>query len=297
MSRHTAGDRRDSPQRLSETRRPLRSRLSVNGLTTVRWNLLEDISGRCDAGFETVGLWRPKVLEFGDDRAVELLQDSPLRVSSLSWIGGFTGNNGQTLTEAIQEAQETLQLAARLEADCVVVVSGSRSGHTLNHARRLLLEALHQLGDLADSLEIDLALQPMDPMFARNWTFLNSLDAAIDILALVDHPRLKLAFDLYHLWQEPDLLELLPGLVPLISIVQLSDWNDPPRSLNDRRLPGDGVIPLKPILESLLANGYTGDFDMQVWSTELWQSDYRRLLADCRGCFDELLSETAPTLH
>ena len=176
------------------------------------------------------------------------------------------------------------------------MVSGSRSGHTLNHARRLLLEALHQLNDLADSLDIDLALQPMDLMFARDWTFLNSLDAAIDILALADHPRLKLAFDLYHLWQEPDLLELLPGLVPLISIVQLSDWHDPPGSLNDRRLPGDGVIPFKPILESLLSSGYTGDFDMQVWSTELWQSDYHRLLADCRRRFDKLLPETASTL-
>ena len=107
---------------------------------------------------------------------------------------------------------------------------------------------------------------------------------------------MKLAFDLYHLWQEPDLLELLPGLVPLISIVQLSDWHDPPDSLNDRRLPGDGVIPFKPILESLLSSGYTGDFDMQVWSTELWQSDYDRLLADCRRRFDELLPETASTL-
>lgn len=266
----------------------LQHRLSANSLTTIRWDLLKDVCGYRDADIRAVGLWQPKVLEFGEERAIELLHDSSLDVSSVSWAGGFTGTNGQAFREAVWEARETIRLAGSVGADCVVVVSGSRAGHTLNHARRLLLEALRELADAADDAGVDLALQPMDAMFA-DWTFLTGLDDTIDILAMVNHPRLKLAFDVYHLWQEPNLLEQLPGLVPLIGIVQVSDWREPPRSRHDRVLPGDGIIPLAPILEGLVQAGYRRHFDLQVWSDELWQDDYLELLRRGRQQFEDLL--------
>ncbi|MDP7274986.1 MAG: sugar phosphate isomerase/epimerase family protein [Planctomycetaceae bacterium] len=278
------------PSPTTVTRPPdfLRNRLSANGLTTIRWDMLKDVCGCRDAGIGAIGLWQPKVMEFGEERTAELLHDASLKVSSVSWAGGFTGTNGQAFREAVWEAGETIRLAGAVGADCVVVVSGSRAGHTLNHARRLLLEALRELTDVAEDAGVDLALQPMNSMFA-DWTFLTRLDDAVDMLALVNHPRLKLAFDTYHLWQEPNLLEQLPDLVPLIGVVQVSDWRDPPRSRHDRVLPGDGIIPLAPILETLIGAGYQRHFDLQVWSDELWQGDYLQLLRRGRQQFESLL--------
>lgn len=262
---------------------------SANGLTTLRWDLLQDVAGCQDAGIHSIGLWRPKVLEFGEERAVELLRDSSLDVSSVSWIGGFTGANGHGFCDSIWDAKQAIRFAGDVGAQSVVVLSGGRGSHTLNHARRLLLEALRELADEAEAADVDLALQPMHPMFAADWTFLSSLDHTIDILAMVGHPRVKLAFDTYQLWQEPDLQTRLPGLVPLLGIVQVSDWREPPRSLQDRLVPGDGIIPLKGIIESLIRGGYRRHFDLQVWSDETWSSDYPQLLRRARQQFEDLL--------
>ena len=151
-------------------------RFSANGLTTLHWDLLQDVGGCHDLGINSIGLWRPKVLEFGEERAIELLNDASLDVSSVSWIGGFTGTNGHGFRDSIWDAKEAIRFAGRVGAESVVVLSGSRGSHTLNHARRLLLEALRELADDAEAAGVDLALQPMHPMFASDWTFLKSLD-------------------------------------------------------------------------------------------------------------------------
>ena len=268
------------------------ARLSVNGLTTIRWDLLQDVYGCRDSDISSVGLWRPKVLEFGEDRAIELLRDSSLDVSSVSWVGGFTGTNGYSFHDSVWDARQAIRFAGEVGAGCVVVASGSRGTHTLNHARRLLLDALRELADDAAEAGVNLALQPMHQMFASDWTFLNTLDETTDILAMADHPQIGLAFDTYHLWQEPDLTARLSELVPLIEVVQVSDWHEPVRSRHDRLLPGDGIIPLAEIFECLIRGGYRGHYDLQVWSDQSWQEDYPELIGRARRQFQELLPRT-----
>jgi sugar phosphate isomerase/epimerase len=268
------------------------ARLSVSGLTTIRWDLLQDVCGCRDSEFSSIGLWRPKVLEFGEDRAIELLRDSSLDVSSVSWVGGFTGTNGYSFHDSVWDARQAIRFAGEVGAGCVVVASGSRGTHTLNHARRLLLDALRELADDAAEVGVNLALQPMHQMFASDWTFLNTLDETTDILAMADHPQIGLAFDTYHLWQEPDLTARLSELVPLIEVVQVSDWHEPVRSRHDRLLPGDGIIPLAEIFECLIRGGYRGHYDLQVWSDQSWREDYPELIGRARRQFQDLLPRT-----
>lgn len=268
-------------------------KVSVSSLTTKRWNLLEDVCGVQDAGLSSLGLWRPKLLDFGEERSIELLRDRQVDVSTVSFAGGFTGTNGHRFEDAVSDARDAIRLAGQVGADAVILVSGSRGAHTLNHARRLLLDAIRELTGPAESVGVDIALLPMHPMFAADWTFLSCLDDTIDIIAMASHPRVKLAFDTYHLWQEPQLLARLPELVPLISAVQISDWREPPRSRHDRALPGEGVIPLAGIVETLVRSGYRGHFDLQVWSEESWLSDPSALVKRAKSGFEKLLPRIA----
>ena len=71
-------------------------------------------------------------------------------VSNLLWAGGFTGSDGHSFRESISEAADGIRLAAALKAGCLVVYSGGRAGHTHNHARRLLVDALRELAPLAE---------------------------------------------------------------------------------------------------------------------------------------------------
>jgi sugar phosphate isomerase/epimerase len=52
--------------------------------------------------------------------------------------------------------------------------------------------------------------------------------------------------------------------MPRCRLVQLSDYVFGDRALPARAVPGDGAIPLEPIIGMLLEAGYTGVFDLEL---------------------------------
>ena len=148
--------------------------------TTHRWTFDEDVLGYDRAGFRGMGIWRRKLDDFGFERAVELLHDHQMTVSSLSWAGGFTGSSGLTFAEAVDDVRTAIREAAALGARTLSVVSGPRGGHIDTHAKRVLKEGLAETVDVAAEHGVVLALQPMAPLYSREWTFLNSLDATME---------------------------------------------------------------------------------------------------------------------
>jgi len=253
----------------------------MSEMTTYGWTFAEDVDEYCQAGIEAIGIWRAKLTEFGEERGIELVHDSGLSVSSVSWAGGFTGSNGHSFREAVDDARDAIRVAGALNADCLVIVSGSPAGHTANHARRLLTDALDMLGDLAAEQGVVLAVQPIHPLFAGEWTFLTTIDETLDVINRCNHDFVRMAFNVYHLWQEPRLLERIPEIARLVALVQLSDWRDPPRSENDRCLPGEGCIPLAGIIAAFAASQYAGFYELDIWSEELWNSDYHEVMQAC----------------
>jgi Mg2+ and Co2+ transporter CorA len=112
-------------------------RLSVNEMTTYRWSFDEDVAHYRQAGITAIGVWRQKLEDYGETKGIELLRQSGLHVSNVLWAGGFTGSDGHTFEESLVDAAEAIRLTAALGSDCLVVYSGGRNGHTLNHAHRL----------------------------------------------------------------------------------------------------------------------------------------------------------------
>ncbi|HVC96715.1 MAG TPA: sugar phosphate isomerase/epimerase family protein [Pirellulales bacterium] len=265
------------------------ARLSMNEMTTFRWSFDEDVSHYVAAGISAIGVWRPKVSDFGEDKSIELLAESGLEVSNLLWAGGFTGSDGRNVRDSIEDGAEAIRLAAELRAACLVIYSGSRHGHTHNHARRLLTDALAELLPLAVEREVTLAIEPMNRGCAAEWTFLTSLD---DAMALIDHfdsPRMQLAFDTYHLGGDPDLVERLGEAAQRIAVVHLGDGKSPPDHEQNRTRLGDGVIPLKEIVAALSSAGYDGFYDVELMGEDIESSDYVDLLEHSKQVFAQLL--------
>src|SRR5579872_5457123 len=81
-------------------------RLSINEMTTYHWSFLDDVSGYQAAEIASIGVWRRKLCDFGEERGIELLRESGLAVSSLSDAGGFTGSDGHTFRDGVDDALE-----------------------------------------------------------------------------------------------------------------------------------------------------------------------------------------------
>jgi len=194
------------------------ARFSMNEMTTYRWSFEEDVARYVEAGIEAIGVWRQKLSDFGEFKGVDLLAESGLAVSNLLWAGGFTGSDGRTYREAVDDAEEAISLAASMQAGCLIVYSGARNGHTHNHARRLICTALKELAVVADDMEVTLAVEPMHAGCAEQWTFLTDLDDTLELLKEVGSRRVKLALDTYHMGHDRAIFDRLPELVDDIAI-------------------------------------------------------------------------------
>ena len=89
------------------------------------------------------------------------------------------------------------------------------------------------------------------------------------------HPHLGLCLDTFHFYTGPSKLEDLGYLAPHnLFHVQFSDLADVPREFatdSHRILPGDGDIPLMPIVGRLREIGYDGYVSVEVMNPQIWQ--------------------------
>jgi sugar phosphate isomerase/epimerase len=301
--------------------RSTNSVLSMNQVTTYRWTLEEDIHYYREAGYEAIGVWRQKLDDYdeligdeligdeiiGDELArfgmagnskaekgaepgVDLIAESGLRVTNLQWAGGFTGSDGRSYSESIEDAVTAVRLAGRLGAGCLVIYSGGRNHHTIGHARRLLEMAMDRLLELAEPADVVLAVEPMHAACASDWTFLTEIESAIHLIEHFSSPNLKLVLDTYHFGHDRDMLDRLADLVPYIALVQLGDRRHCHTPDQERCSLGSGDVPLADIVHGLLAAGYNGDFDVELSGSDIEMVDYTQLLLESRQYFDHLLS-------
>jgi sugar phosphate isomerase/epimerase len=268
-------------------------RMSVSELSTYRLELQEETDALASHGFDAIALWRPKVSDIGSDAVRRLLDESSLTASSLLWGGGFTGADGMTFRDGIEDALEGLSVAATVGAETLVLHSGQRGGHTIGHARRLLVDAIEELLPEAESLGVTLALKPSHPSACDGWSFLCSLQDSIELVHRFDSERIALAVDLWHFADDPALDTLLPELVAVSAVVQLADRTAPPSDPPERLPPGFGTLRLAGLVSAIASMGYRGyvEFDCVGEAAESLGTD--GLLRHLRTVATQWLAEPA----
>lgn len=252
--------------------------LSMNELTTYRWSFEEDLLHYQRAGYDGIGVWLQSLQEFGEERAVELIEESGLTVTNVSWAGGFTGGDAVTATENIDEACRTLDLCRELNAKSLTVYTGGRNGHTRRHADRLFRSALDAILPHAEDTGVPLAIEPMHPNCAEEWTIFTSLSGLLDVLQEYESPVLRASLDTYHFPTLSDDFDLLSEISPYLATVHVGDYSEA-RSIDQSRCPlGEGQAPLVEVFRTLIQSGYDGCFDVKLLGPQITPGDYDELL-------------------
>jgi sugar phosphate isomerase/epimerase len=81
---------------------------------------------------------------------------------------------------------------------------------------------------------------------------------------LAEDTGIQICLELQNCWYERDLSRLFREYVSLLGIVQVSDFRVGEQLRLNRRVPGDGSMPLAWMIEQLLDAGYQGPFDIEV---------------------------------
>jgi sugar phosphate isomerase/epimerase len=268
------------------------AQLAISELTTFRWSFEEDVERYRAAGIPAIGIWRQKLADVGEAKGAKLLAEARLSVSSLQWAGGFTGSDGHTHEESLDDARQAIGTADALHAGCLIIHSGARGVHTHNHARRLFRQALEKLLPLAEERGIALAIEPMHCGSAE-FTFLHCLDETLELVASLDSPALGIALDTGHWGHHPQLLERLPQLAPRLALVQLGDSRQPPRGEPNRCQLGEGTVPLHEIVQRLSASGYDGFYEVELMGEEIEAANYQEILTRSVRAFQRWTSLAA----
>lgn len=276
---------------------------SISEVTTLRWDLGTEIDHLVRHGFDAIALWRTKVSDIGPDAARSLLRRAGIRVSSLQWTGGFTGSDGRSFRESLADAHEAIETAALLGCSALVVHTGCRGGHTVAHARRLVLEALGTLAPVAAREGVTLAVKPFHPAQTAGCGLLGGLPATLALVEECDHAAVGIALDCWQFGHEPDLLAGLPHLVPHLAVVQVADghrgdvrpadgWAGPDRD-GERLPPGLGRLPLADLIGGLIDAGYDGDVEFDLVGEAVEWLGYDAVLARVRRVADAWSLEAA----
>jgi sugar phosphate isomerase/epimerase len=224
--------------------------------------------------------------EVEEEVAIDAIRSSGLNVTSLSWVGGFTGSDGRRQEEGLFDAQEAVRFAAAVGSGTVGVCSGSTGQHIDRHARRLLNDALGKLCDFAADAEVRIALHPFSNRSGRARQIIATLDETLEAIAAASRPNLGLVLDIAELAGEEDLLGRIAEVAPFVHVIRISDRR---HRLDRRRHFSDRPTQAAAIVTTMLETGYAGPVEFDLWSDEdRPASEYDDLLADCRSRFEAI---------
>lgn len=265
--------------------------LSVSQLSTLRWDLESEVSAYSKRGFGGIGLYRPKLEDFGVGRAIELLAEHEMAVTSLSWCGGFTGSDGRSFEEAVSDAVRAVVQAAELQADTLIVLAGGKNNHIQTHLRRTLCQALKRLAAVASEHGIQLAIEPFHPGCGDEWSFVTDLQSTLDIIESVNNPSLGLVLDTYHIGMDAEAKRWLPDVADHIHLVQLGDGRQSPHGEMNRCLLGEGCVPLVELMDLLKENGYRGAWEVELIGEDVEPISYEHLLDHTKSYLDRTFTQ------
>jgi sugar phosphate isomerase/epimerase len=246
------------------------AKFSVCQLALLETSMDEDIQICKDLGIEMLSLDENKLLDGTDDEVREQLTQAGIKAGicgtrTLSILPSPLIHGPDDPQQRIDDICKGIERLAVFQPQSVFVVTGPVGDYSEKTAREIAIDGLRTAAATARSAGVIFSVEPMRMSHDKTWTFVHSLADMLRIIDEVDD-NLKITFDVWHLWDSPDVLPLIRANGSAIAGVQISDYREPTRHMQDRLLPGQGVIDLPGLFGTLEESGYRGWYDLEVFS-------------------------------
>ena len=239
-------------------------RFSISQVTTLTASFADDVRAYAAAGVDGIGIWEMKLgagsLEefrasgLGSATAVPLVPS----IHPLPLLPG-----PDTVRERVDSLLRSLEVLAPYAPAAIVCFTGPGD-------RETALAGVREVAREAERLGLRLAVEPFQREGIESWSILNTLGDAAEFVDEVGSDVVGIQFDVWHLWNTPDLFEEIPRYAHLIAGVHIADYREPTRGWADRVLPGDGVADVPAVLGALdeagLGAGWDGFYDLEIFS-------------------------------
>jgi len=257
------------------------SRLAIHTITTKPWSLEQACEHYAAKGVAGISVWI-EAIEGREPADVKRVIDAAgLEVPALVRGGFFCDPSPVERAKRVERNRGLIETAAEIGAQMIVLVVGATPGQPLVMQRNWVQEAIRQLLPTAEQCGVQLAIEPLHPMYAGDRSCVTTLGQARRICTELDHALLGVAVDVYHIWWDEHLEHEIKtiGERGELFAFHLCDWRCPTRDmLNDRALMGDGCIDLKTIRKWVHDAGFDGWEEVEIFSDEHWATDQSQFL-------------------
>jgi sugar phosphate isomerase/epimerase len=237
-----------------------------------------------------------------DDRLIELMRANdvpaavcvaqPMTILPAGYVPG-----PDDVGERLEVIKAGIRRLARFGPPTVFTITGPEGSHGAREARRIVVESLRELQEVAGEAGVVLSLEPMREENRETWNLLASMAETVELIEEVGG-ELGIVYDMWHMWNTPDILPMTERYGSLVTGVHVCDHREPTRSPMDRVLPGDGTIDISAMITALEKGGFSGWWDLEVFSDDgrdgndfpdsIWKRPPRDWIRDGKEKFERI---------
>lgn len=247
---------------MTTPRPPVHPRIAVSGISAFTWTLEQDLAFLAAEGVGALGVLFSKAAQ-DPSAARAAIVASGLSASCVTATtkGSLIDPPDESGSPILRALRPSLDLAAALGGvPCYFTAGPTPERMPTDRAFDALVAALPSALDYAVASGVRLALEH-NSSGTRDNGFVHGLRDAIE---LSEATGIGICVEIQNCWIERHLPEMFRDHVSRFAVVQVSDYlvGEPIR-LN-RRVLGDGSIPLEWLLGLLLDAGYSGRFEIET---------------------------------
>jgi sugar phosphate isomerase/epimerase len=259
---------------------------AISEITSLGWDFERDVRHYAEAGARAITVVQGKLAAYGVDAGRKLLAASGLEVAAYSSLGPFALHEPERWDAQLEDCRRQIDVAAALGAPIVEMLTGSGRGRPYEQSEAAFLRWLERLLPVAERAGVVLAFENNHALRV-DLGFVHQLHDALDLVEKVGSPQLRVCCEINNAWIERWLYRDLAERAGLIGIVQLSDFAEGTLCTPQRVPPGDGIIPLRRILDALERAAWPGYLELELVGPEIERMGYeeaiRRSLAFLRA--------------
>ncbi|HET9727783.1 MAG TPA: sugar phosphate isomerase/epimerase [Acidimicrobiia bacterium] len=255
------------------TNTPPAERVAVSAISTFALDLAGDLEFWSRHGIDLVGVSVAKLERFGwrdgTNRIADAIADG-LRVCDLIGLSPFDLAHPERWEQQRERVVQSIECAATLAVPLIVFTTGPFAPLRWTEAADAFEAALAPVLAEARRRNIAFAIEHTNSLRV-DVGFVHTLRDALD---LADRLDVGVCLEMNACWAERDLDDTIRRGVDRVSLVQVSDFKVGTIASSQRLVPGDGDIPLRRLLETLLAAGYRGVFELELIGDAIKQEGY-----------------------
>ena len=243
-------------------------RVSINTLSSFNWPLERDLALLAELGVRHFGFPMLKI-ENDVPGGIAAIRASGLDVACVA----ASASNSSLLDpdNALAVLKPAIDIAATLGSPLCYFTSGtSQWGRNTDELCEALTAALQPANAYASERGVRLGIEN-NSVTTRHMGFVHTIRDAIQ---LAEEADIQICLELQNCWVERGLAGLFRAHAGRFGIVQVSDYKVGEDLRLNRRVPGDGSIPLTWLIEQLLEAGYTGLFEIEVLGPHIEAEGY-----------------------